>query len=216
MANQKLISSLTFRQIYQQLVYIEDKNTLNLMKMAYEVPSKFDETGILAYGYIDSEEGLSFNVFSLVKMQEGQIIEFNDEPMKQKINHRLRLEDVMKLEGQALSLDPDILMNYVDRAVEINEKNFISMEVEGVRTNEQIDPYRHPLFPDDVECFVYDASAHKIEALWAKTQAIADNGIIAKTLTPISKNFNLAMGSEIKLNLYNVNDSIRLIHMINS
>lgn len=209
------IQTLSFRDLYQQLVYIEDKNTLNVMKMGYQVKTDGQETGLLAYGYIDEEKGICFNIFSIVKLEDDDIVAFNDEPMLQKINHRVRLEDLKDANAMALDLDPDIAIRYKDRAIEINKANMISKELMILRANDQIDAFRHHLHPDDFECFVFDPSINKIEAFWARGLEIKESHIVAKVLTPLSKEYGFGIGDRIEVSLYQYKDETRLIHLIN-
>ena len=209
------VQAIDYRKLYQQLIYIEDQNLINIMKMGYQIQTKGDETGILAYAYIDEEHGICFNAFSLVKEEDGQIIEFNDEPMNKKINHRIKLEDLKEAKGFPVELDPDIAMNYVDRAVEINKIHASNPALEEIRLNPQIDGFRHKIHPDDVECFIFDPSTNQSESFWARTQEQTTNSIRAIVLTPISKKYSFAIGDRIELNLYNYKDSVRLIHIFN-
>jgi len=208
------IKLLKFRDLYRQLVYIEDEKTLNVMKMGYQIESGFDETGFIAYGYVDLEGAMCFSVFSLVKMEDDNIVEFNDQPMQKKIKHKVKLEDIYKANAKKLDLDPDKAMDYLDRSVEINKENISSDNKEALRLNQQIDDFRHYLNPDDLEAFVFNPTDNSTEALWVNSLSMTEVGIIAKLITPVSKKFGIAVGDEKEFRLYKVNDSLKLIYIL--
>ena len=208
------IGDLSFRELYKKMVYIADQNSLNILKMGYQIPVNGDETGILAYGYVDIEHGICFNIFSIVKEEDGKIVSFNDKPMEEKINHRVRLEDVKNLDGFEVKYEDIDLERYVDRAIELNEKFFESEQREAIRYNTQIDGFRHEIFPDDVECHIYDMKEKKLEGMWARTLSMTPQGIQAKVITPVSRHFGISLEDEIELKLYNINDTLRLMYII--
>lgn len=211
---EKFLSNLTFRQIYQQLIYIEDEKLLNIMKMGYQVKSSFEETGLLVYGYIDEDEGVLFNIFSLVR-KEGDSFKFNDEPMKKKLKHKIKFEDVKDSKAQNIELDPDEAIRYVDRAVEINKEHEVSDEIMNLRLNTQIDQFRHQIYPDNLECFIFDAQRKASKSFWARAEKQNQDYLIASVLTPLPKEMGYAIGDAIKLKLYQYKDSTRLIHVLN-
>lgn len=211
---EKFLSNLTFRQIYQQLIYIEDEKLLNIMKMGYQVKSSFEETGLLVYGYIDEDEGVSFNIFSLVR-KEGDSFKFNDEPMKKKLKHKIKFEDVKDSKAQNIELDPDEAIRYVDRAVEINKEHEVSAEIMNLRLNTQIDQFRHQIYPDNLECFIFDAQRKASKSFWARAEKQRQDYLIASVLTPLPKETGYAIGDAIELKLYQYKDSTRLIHVLN-
>lgn len=208
------LKDLSFRNFYKKLLFIEDINNLNVLNKGYGIDIDGDENGLLVYGYIDSEHGICFNIFSIVKEEDGQIIKFNDKPVEAKINHRIRLSDVQELRGFEVELDPNILERYVARAIELNEKFFESDTKDALRYNMQIDQYRHLIFPDDLECFIYDKNENKLEGFWMRGKMITQDGIIGEIITPLSRTFGYGIGDEIKVNLYSVNEHIRLMHVV--
>lgn len=210
----KPIKLLKFRDLYRQLIYIEDEKTLNIMKMGYQVESKFDATGVLAYGYVDLDGAMCFNVFSLVRMTDKGIEEFNDDPMNKKIKHKIMLEDIYKSDALKVDLDPYKALDYLDRSVEINKEHISTDDIESLRLNQQIDDFRHYLNPDDLEAFVFNPSDNSTEALWVTSLKMTDVGIISRVLTPVSKKFGIAVSDEKEFKLYKVNDSLKLIYIL--
>ncbi|NLW52519.1 MAG: hypothetical protein GXY87_04050 [Tissierellia bacterium] len=210
----KPMKSLTFREIYKKIVYIEDKNSVNVLNKGYQIEIDGDETGILGYGYVDGEQGICFNVFSIVKVEDGNVVKYNDKPMELKINHRVRLEDVYNLNGFEVEYESLNLERYVDRAIEINEKFFESEEKEAIRYNRQIDELRHYLYPDDIQGYVYHKEKNKIEGLWVRTIAMLPTGILAKVITPVSREFNIALEDELEFKLFNIDGTLRLMYII--
>lgn len=210
----KKVKDLSFRQIYNQLIYIEDEKLLNIMKMGYKIPSTFEETGLLLYAYIDEEDGICFNVFSLVKDEDEKLVKFNDSPMEEKLNHKIKYEDIKESKARPLELEAEIAFNYADRAVEINHEHEVSQERNKLRSNTQIDLFRHQIHPDDLECFLYNPSTNFTHAFWAKGEKMTDTSIIASILTPLPKELGFALGDMIELKLYKYKDSTRLIHVL--
>lgn len=210
------LKELTFRNFYKKLLFIEDTNNLNVLNKGYGIEIDGDENGLLVYGYVDQDQGICFNIFSIVKEEDGEIVKYNDKPVEEKINHRIRLSDVQDLRGYEVELDPDILERYVARAMELNEKFFESESKDALRYNMQIDQYRHLIFPDDLECYIYNKEENKLEGFWMRSKSLAPDGIIGEIITPLSRLFGYGIGDEIKVNLYSVNDYIRLMHVVES
>lgn len=219
----KPLKLFNFRDFYKNLIYIEDKQTLEILTKGYGVKAKGDENGLLCYGYMDYDKGMSFNVLSLVNFQGNEIdeegnerskISFNDGPLEKNINHTLRLDDLFNLNGDIPKLDPDDMLRYVDRAVQINELNLISEELEAVRYQTQLDPFRHFIYGDDLEAYVFDAQNKKLEGLWVRSMALTERGVVGKVITEVSKDFNIKLNDEIALELYQVDGNIRLMKVI--
>lgn len=208
------MTSMTFKDLYQQLVYIEDEKTLNVMKMGYQVKASGDETGILAYGYINKEGLLCFNVFSLVKLKGEEIVSFNDEPMLNKINHVVKREDVNNCKALSMELDPDILLRYLDRSIEINKENHISEDLDLLRSLKELDDFRHPLYPDEVEAFIYRPSDNQTQNIWAKAKSVGQGCVLAELVTPVPKDFLYAVGDNLSLKLYDIQGRLELVNII--
>lgn len=210
----KPMKSLTFRDMYKKIVYVEDKTSINVLNKGYQIEIDGDETGILGYGYVDSENGICFNIFSIVKVEDDKVVKYNDKPMELKINHRVRLEDVFNLYGFEVEYESLNLERYVDRAIEINERFFESEEKEALRYNMQIDELRHYLYPDDLQGYIYDRENNKLEGLWVRTIAMLPTGILAKVITPVSRELNIALEDELEFKLFNIDGKLRLMYII--
>ena len=219
----KPLKLFNFRDFYKNLIYIEDKETLEILTRGYGVKARGDETGLLCYGYMDHDKGMSFNVLSLVNYQGTEIDEdgnekskmaFNDGPLEKNINHTLRLDDLFNLNGDIPKLDPDDMARYVNRAVKVNELNMVTEDLEAVRYQIQLDSFRHFIYGDDLEAYVFDASNKKLEGIWVRSMALTDRGVVGKLITEVSDDFGLKLNDEIALQLYQVDGSIRLMKII--
>ena len=69
----EIIREMGFRKLYQQYVYIEYKDKLDVLAQYFAGGE--EATGVLAFCYVDHEAGLTYEVLALAK-RDGEALDF--------------------------------------------------------------------------------------------------------------------------------------------
>ena len=64
-----LTKDCNFRDIYHKVCFIECADQIQNLKKVFNVSKK--DNGVLAYGYIDHEDGFTFEVLTTGKLENG-------------------------------------------------------------------------------------------------------------------------------------------------
>lgn len=189
-----------FRELYQKFVYIDCKELLDVM-LPGEVPD--DITGVFAYGYIDSTEGLSFRPFSLAKMSAGTMQVFTF-PHQEDTIFILRIrEKIIKMSEvhngnkhmYLYAVDPkkyhyfDLqLLNfpiekYAEFKADIDANYKVDEHREKLRSSNFsfLDQFRNGSYPDDVSVLLVSEN-NGIEQVWVRMLFAAEKEIFGELL----------------------------------
>lgn len=220
----KRIINVNFREVYEKFIYLDCKNLIEKM-----FPGEVEEsiTGLVAYCYIDREEGLSFRpiytaalkedsmqIFALPHMEdtlyilrlreeEGLMSEFHNK------NHHMYLYTIKTDKARFF----DVSIAGIDTnelqaiAEEINESYSCSEELKVLRSAEYtlLDPFRHPAFPDDVNVIV--ANDSKLERVWVRLIfGTEDDTVFGSLLNEPYNEMGCHKGDIIELALTTISD----------
>lgn len=211
----KLFHEANFREIYQKFIYIDCRDLLDEM-----LPGEIDDdiTGVVAYGYIDATEGMSFRPFMLVKLTETAMQVFTFPHQEDTIfvlrlrsdvvrmselhngNKHLYLYGVNPYKYHFINLSA---FNFpVEDFSELKESidaNYgVDEDKERLRTEEFafLDQFRNDMYPDDVSVLLYE-EGNEIEQVWVRTAFAAEKEIFGELLNEPYQDFNCHEGDLI-------------------
>lgn len=73
----KQIGQTNFRELFNEIVFIEPKEALLNFLINNHGNKQTDYNGFLAYGYIDEQAGFTFRILCLAELEEKTYLEMN-------------------------------------------------------------------------------------------------------------------------------------------
>ena len=146
----------SFRDFEKSLCILWDRACINIL----DPDQVSGANGILCYGYVDHAAGLTFEGLALVSCMDDDytIVLDNDE-----IGMKIRADEE-KVRNAVPVSNKALLARYADR-IEILDIYYEDTEVVNARAMPELDPFRHPQYPDDL--FVFS---------WPKTNIMSKCG----------------------------------------
>ena len=180
---------VSFREVYRQFVYFRMPAYLDRLK---EFVSVDGMDGLIAYGYVDNEKGMMFEICASASLREDC---YDVRPIS--IEHRILMDNQTVVGSpfvvmNQMELDFTIFDQRVDRIVEFFENE----EIEQVRNIEWMDGCRHCDFPDDVQVILVSKSVLP-ELVWVRTLRMGDHRIEGMLLNEPEGDFGVHCGDWI-------------------
>lgn len=165
------VKDASFRSFYHELVYVR---CAALIEDVMPEVAKAGDTGLVLYGYIDEEAGVSFQPLWIAKEGESTL-DMRLIPEETMYLIRLvNLDDCDFCSMKWIEVDPYI----VDRARRVIAEVYDtkSKEKEETRTFQGLDQFRHRAYPDDFGVAVYYEDKSKDpERLWVRISRVEGN-----------------------------------------
>ena len=200
-----LVSDLSFRDIEHHYFLLPlQPEDANIRKICKDFPGTSKANVVLLYGYIDHEAGITFELLStgILKGEKVSLYDGNDE-----WNAKIRCGSIADHEiypQEGISFDP-----YQDKVHFIDTDYKVSKEVEALRLATELDPYRHPLFPDDL-AVIFIRKGSKPEQCWVRCSGITDDGITGILLNEPNADLGIHRSDEITFGVMEQEDKTLL------
>ena len=169
-----------FRDIAGKLIVVECPLLKRLGQTSIIVPDGADS--ILAYGYIDHEQGLSLFGLAPASFESGTI--YNEESFPA-VQNQLVLLRSGSIPPAARVLFPDdaeeLGQHYSEEIGQLEKGHVPSDGVLATRGIDQIDAFRSPEYPDDVSA-VLASDELTPEVVWFRLEGITEDGMLAGML----------------------------------
>ena len=181
------VNETNFREYYQRYVFVECRDVIDEMMSEYALD---DDTGVLAYGYVDEQCGLSFKPIEIGKL-DGNSLHIRKLP-----------EDIMFIvrAGRVMDnncFDASLVMdtNQYDNIKSMVDENYRTTNElkEQMRNMAFLDAFRHPEYPDDVNVILY-SEGFKPEQIWVRCCEFDDNMLFGEMLNEPEQDFGVHMG----------------------
>ena len=188
------IKSMDFRSMDCKVLYIRCPIILKQLNINDEV-----NDGIIAFGYLDYEAGLSFDVIGAARIYNNRMeISALDNSHRTKIRHGffLNLPDVQVL--NLFNTNADLEQFYQEVGMHELYYRDISIDIENMRMNSELDNSRHPSFPDDIQIHLVK-DGRIVEAPWARCSHVdkVKGFMYARLLNEPHNEFGFHMNDEI-------------------
>ena len=227
----KSFAETGFREIYHRFIYIHCRELLDDI-----FPGELDTaiTGFIAYCYIDRTEGISFRPFMIASMKEDGIQVFTI-PNHEDTIYILRLRDGQTKMSELhdggnhmylYALDPDRFCFFDLSVVNFDTDSFHEIKddidrtysagemVEEFRSEKYkfLDKYRHRMYPDDVQAFIFNEKNHGVEQVWVRLSFMTEKDeIFGELLNEPYKDYGCHEGDFIEINEVTAGDETILI-----
>ena len=148
----------SFRDFEKSLCILRDRACINIL----DPGQASGANGILCYGYVDHAAGLTFEGLALVScVDDDYTIVLDNKEIGMKIR-----ADEEKVRNAVPVSNKALLARYADR-IEILDIYYEDTEVVNARAMPELDPFRHPQYPDDLFVFFLAQDKH-YEQMWVR------------------------------------------------
>lgn len=183
----------SFRDLFHQFILLPfDKDDVNFAKIAAAFPHYEDANALLLYGFIDHEGALLFEVLSTAYYTEEKGTLF---PGDSEISAKIHAGAIREKEIFILNRPGPTVYN--DKVGLINISYKANKGLADCRRILELDPHRHPDYPDRVAVVFYDQEKEP-EYCWVRCEGCRPPHIIGtlldepKIMTGIHRNEKVA------------------------
>lgn len=193
-------SETGFRPLYHNFCYFPMVE--NIKKCVKEYPGYDGADGVLAYGYIDRECGMTLEILACAK-RTGED-EFAYASSLDTVRVIIRIGAVKDVEYTFVAEGEDGICENFTQKLEIVRQYDAEEEVEESRLFGFLDEFRHELYPDDVLVLTLKDGLQP-EGCWVRIIGLEEKCIMGKLLNEPNQNFGYHEGDTIAFFLYEDN-----------
>lgn len=187
-----LLKEMNFRDIADKYLYIDAACVAQNLGSIFEVTE--DVTGVLCYGYIDAEAGISFEILCCAEYDTAKktlkLLKGNDEQ-----SAKIRLSELLEAQATVLPSEMPRLSEFKSKAETVQKAYKEDEATEAMRQLTSLDPARLVTHPDIVT--VYLVRGDEAEAAYVLPKEVREVNIIGTLLSEPAKAVGLHKGDEI-------------------
>lgn len=191
-----LLKEMNFRDIVDKYLYIEAAGVAQNLGSIFEVTE--DATGVLCYGYIDAQAGISFEILCCAAYDAAKktlkLLHGNDEQ-----SAKIRLAELMEAQAAVLPSEMPRLSEFQSKVAMVQKAYKADEAIEAMRQLTSLDPARLVTHPDIVT--VYLVRGDKAEAVQVLLKKVREVNIIGTLLSEPQAATGLHKGDEISFYL---------------
>lgn len=190
-------SEVGFRPLYHNFCYVPFVDSTRKMVETY--PGYSDAEGVLVYGYIDRECGMTLEVLACAKnVGEG---EYAFAQGSEDMRAIIRIGAVKDVEFVYLADGDDAIGEDFADKLEMIKSYDADEEVEASRFFEFLDEFRNELYPDDVMVLIIKEGLQP-EGCWVRIIGLQDSCIIGSLLNEPNQDFGYHEGDTVAFFVY--------------
>lgn len=190
-----LLKEMNFRDIVDKYLYIDAASVVQNLGSIFEVTD--DVTGLLCYGYIDEQAGISFEILCCAVHDAAKktlkLLRGNDEQLA-----KIRLAELLEAKAAQLSEMPR-LSEFQSKVAMVQKAYKADEATEAMRKLISLDPVRIVTHPDIVT--VYLVRGDEAEAVQVLLKEVREVNIIGTLLSEPQKASGLHKGDVISFYL---------------
>lgn len=187
-----LLKEMNFRDIVDKYLYIDAAGVAQNLGSIFEVTE--DATGVLCYGYIDEQAGISFEILCCAVHDAAKktlkLLHGNDEQ-----SAKIRLSELLEAQAAVLPSEMPRLSEFQSKVAMVQKVYEADEATEAMRKLTSLDPARLATHPDIVN--VYLVCGDEAEAAYVLLKEVREVNIIGTLLSEPQKVFGLHKGDEI-------------------
>ena len=191
-----LLKEMHFRDIVDKYLYIEAAGVAQKLGSIFEVTE--DVTGLLCYGYIDAQAGISFEILCCAVHDAAKktlkLLHGNDEQLA-----KIRLAELLEAQAAVLPSEMPRLSEFQSKVAMVQKAYKADEATEVMRKLISLDPVRIVTHPDIVT--VYLVRGDEAEAVQVLLKEVREVNIIGTLLSEPQKASGLHKGDEISFYL---------------
>jgi len=204
----KPIRDANFRSLYHKLVYIRCPEIIERLAGAgIEIINGSD--GVIAYGYIDEQCGLSFHVFGAASIKEG--VELIKGSKDEKAMLLLRRGSVAECNFVNLDEVGISCAEYIPMIKMIRDNYDTNNEAkENMRRMDFLDNFRNDDFPDDVAVVIFSDGLQP-EQVWMRCVDVTEEMLYGTLLNEPNQDYGVHEGDKVGFVPIERNDGLLLV-----
>ena len=187
-----LLKEMNFRDIAGKYLYIDAAGVAQNLGSIFEVTE--DVTGVLCYGYIDAQAGISFEILCCAEYDAAKktlkLLHGNNEQMA-----KIRLAELLEAQATVLPREMPRLSEFKGKVEMVKQVYKADEATEAMRRLSSLDPARLVTHPDIVT--VYLVRGDEAEAAYVLLKEVREVNIIGTLLSEPQKASGLHKGDEI-------------------
>lgn len=187
-----LLKEMNFRDIVDKYLYIDAAGVVQNLGSIFEVTE--DVTGVLCYGYIDAQAGISFEILCCAVHDAAKktlkLLHGNDEQ-----SAKIRLAELLEAQVAVLPSEMPRLSEFQNKVATVQKTYKADEATEAMRKLTSLDPARLATHPDIVT--VYLVRGDEAEAVLVLLKEVREVNIIGTLLSEPQKASGLHKGDEI-------------------
>lgn len=187
-----LLKEMHFRDIVDKYLYIEAAGVAQNLGSIFEVTE--DVTGVLCYGYIDAQAGISFEILCCAVHDAAKktlkLLIGNDEQ-----SAKIRLAELLEAQAAVLPSEIPRLSEFQSKVAMVQKAYEADEATEAMRKLTSLDPARIATHPDIVT--VYLVRGDESEAVFVLLKEVREVNIIGMLLSEPETANGLHKGDEI-------------------
>lgn len=187
-----LLKEMNFRDIVDKYLYIEAAGVAQNLGSIFEVTE--DATGVLCYGYIDAQAGISFEILCCAVHDAAKktlkLLHGNDEK-----SAKIRLAELLEAQAAVLPGEMPRLSEFQSKVATVQKTYKADEATEAMRRLTSLDPARLATHPDIVT--VYLVRGDEAEAVLVLLKEVREVNIIGTLLSEPETANGLHKGDEI-------------------
>ena len=187
-----LLKEMNFRDIVDKYLYIDAAGMAQKLGSIFEVTD--DVTGLLCYGYIDAQAGISFEILCCAVYDAAKktlkLLHGNDEQLA-----KIRLAELMEAQAAVLPSEMPRLSEFKGKVEIVKQAYKADEATEAMRKLTSLDPARLAMHPDIVT--VYLVRGDEAEAVLVLLKEVREVNIIGTLLSEPETANGLHKGDEI-------------------
>lgn len=191
-----LLKEMNFRDIVDKYLYIDAAGVAQNLGSIFEVTE--DVTGVLCYGYIDAQAGISFEILCCAVYDAAKktlkLLHGNDEQLA-----KIRLAELLEAQAAVLPSEMPRLSEFQSKVAMVQKAYKADEATEAMRKLISLDPVRIVTHPDIVT--VYLVRGDEAEAVQVLLKEVREVNIIGTLLSEPQKASGLYKGDEISFYL---------------
>ena len=206
----KKLGDENWRNISNSVVYISCPEKLEILKKAgFEIDSR--NKGCIAMCFIDHNEGLSFYVIAAAHIRDANIFVSPENKSSSLILRAVDLQDCLYLNQEYIDIDLSRYYSYAAVLMKEYEEPF--EEAVAIRDISELDDFRKPFFPDDVEVLLIGKDFGQ-ERVFVRAERYGENCLYGKLLQEPKNKTSLCKDEEIDFVLVEREGKASTIHVI--
>lgn len=187
-----LLKEMNFRDIVDKYLYIDAASVAQNLDSIFKVTE--DVTGMLCYGYIDAQAGISFEILCCAVHDAAKktlkLLHGNGEQ-----SAKIRLAELLEVQAAVLPSEVPRLSEFQNKVAIVQKTYKADEATEAMRRLTSLDPARLATHPDIVT--VYLVRGDEAEAAHVLLKEVREVNIIGTLLSEPHKAYGLHKGDEI-------------------
>ena len=187
-----LLKEMNFRDIVDKYLYIEAAGVAQNLGSIFEVTD--DVTGLLCYGYIDEQAGISFEILCCAVHDAAKktlkLLHGNDEQ-----SAKIRLAELMEAQAAVLPSEMPRLSEFKGKVEIVKQAYKADEATEAMRKLTSLDPARLAMHPDIVTVYLVRGDEAEVDDVLLKE--VREVNIIGTLLSEPQNAAGLHKGDEI-------------------